>query len=373
MIHSDFEHEIIDGGINADEVNALNLQGVPAVFFGDKMVHVGKASFNELLEKLVEQFGVGVSEVSTETQAFDILIAGGGPAGAAAAIYSARKGLKTALVAERIGGQVKDTQGIENLISQSYIEGTQLAENLEKHMRKNEIKIFEHRLIESVQNGAQKEVTLSTGEKLSAPALVVATGAKWRQLGIAGEKEYIGRGVAFCTHCDGPFYKDREVAVIGGGNSGVEAAIDLAGICKKVTLIEFLEDLKADQVLVEAVKKLPNVEIFTNHATTEVIGDGTKVTGIAVKNRATEEVRTIDLAGIFVQIGLVPNSDFIKNIVETNKFDEIEIDSHCRTSEVGIYAAGDVSTVPYKQIIISMGEGAKAALTAFEDRVRGVI
>ncbi len=373
LVHSDFEHEVIDGSINEEEVNALNLQGVPAVFSGDKMLHVGKASLNELLDKLVTEFGTEDIQISTEPQNFDVIIAGGGPAGAAAAIYSSRKGLKVALVAERMGGQVKDTKGIENLISQTYIEGPVLAENIEKHLRENDIIILEHREITSLTNDEEKVLTLSTGEKLSSPALIIATGAKWRKLNVPGETEYIGRGVAFCPHCDGPFYKDADVAVIGGGNSGVEAAIDLSGICKKVTLIEFLDNLKADHVLIDAAKKIPNIEIHTNHAITEVVGNGNKVTGILVKNRANDETRTIDVSGIFVQIGLVPNSDFAKGVVKINNYGEIEIDSNCRTNVPGIYAAGDVSTVPYKQIVISMGEGAKAALTAFDDRVRGLL
>lgn len=236
------------------------------------------------------------------------------------------------------------------------------------------IDLFEHRKIESVKVvNQEKIIEVTGGEKFVTPALIIATGASWRRLNIPGEAEYIGRGVAFCPHCDGPFYKGKHVAVIGGGNSGIEAAIDLAGTCAKVTVFEFLDALKADQVLQEKVKNLPNVEIFVSSQTVEVIGDKEKVRGIRVKNRHTAEERTIELDGIFVQIGLAANSGVFKEVVETNRAGEIITDTSCRTAIPGIYAAGDVSTVPYKQIIISMGEGAKAALSAFEDRIRGVL
>ena len=279
-----------------------------------------------------------------------------------------------AVVADRIGGQVKETVGIENMISVSQTTGQQLALDLMSHMKDYPIDILEHRRIEKVEvEGREKLLTTSTGEKLIAPAVIVATGASWRRLNVPGESEYIGRGVAFCPHCDGPFYKGKHVAVVGGGNSGVEAAIDLAGICSKVTLLEFADELKADQVLQDKARSLPNVEIFMHSQTMEVLGNGEKVTGIRIKDRKTEEVRNIELDGIFVQIGLAANSGPFREVVDTNRQGEIVIDSHCRTSVPGIYAAGDVSTVPYKQIIISMGEGAKAALTAFEDRMRGML
>ena len=282
--------------------------------------------------------------------------------------------MNVAVVAVRIGGQVKETVGIENMISVSQTTGQQLALDLMAHMKDYPIDILEHRRIEKVELGdREKLLTTSTGEKLIAPAVIVATGASWRRLNVPGETEYIGRGVAFCPHCDGPFYKGKRVAVVGGGNSGVEAAIDLAGICSKVTLLEFADELKADQVLQDKVRSLPNVEIFMHSQTMEVLGNGEKVTAIRIKDRKTEEVRNIELDGIFVQIGLAANSGPFRDVVDTNRPGEIVIDSHCRTSVPGIYAAGDVSTVPYKQIIISMGEGAKAALTAFEDRMRGII
>lgn len=367
-------HEMVDGAINQEEVEAMKVQGVPSVFADGKLIHVGRGDFGELLGKLEAQYGVKEENLPVVEKNYDVIIVGGGPAGSAAAIYTARKGLNVAVVADRIGGQVKETVGIENMISVSQTTGQQLALDLMAHMKDYPIDILEHRRIEKVELGdREKLLTTSTGEKLIAPAVIVATGASWRRLNVPGETEYIGRGVAFCPHCDGPFYKGKRVAVIGGGNSGVEAAIDLAGICSKVTLLEFADELKADQVLQDIVRSLPNVEIFMHSQTMEVLGNGEKVTAIRIKDRKTEEVRNIELDGIFVQIGLAANSGPFRDVVDTNRPGEIVIDSHCRTSVPGIYAAGDVSTVPYKQIIISMGEGAKAALTAFEDRMRGII
>jgi len=300
---------------------------------------------------------------------FDVAVIGGGPAGSAAAIYTARKGLKTVIIAERIGGQVKDTKGIENLISVPYTEGPELSAKLAKHIESYDIKVLEHRRLEQARLNEGNLLILNSGEFLKAKSIIVATGAKWRELNIPGEKEYIGRGVAFCPHCDGPFYKGKDIAVIGGGNSGIEAAIDLAGMVKSVTVFEFLPELKADKVLIEKLESLDNVTIYKNVQTTEVVGNGEKVVGLKYKDRETNEIQQIDLDGIFVQIGLLPNSAFIKDVVETNRFGEIVIDEKCRTSVKGVYAAGDVTTVPYKQIIVSMGEGAKAALTAFEEQV----
>lgn len=278
------------------------------------------------------------------------------------------------MIAERIGGQVKETVGIENLISVPQTTGQQLANDLLTHINDYPVDILEHRRVDKVElDGSAKLLTTSTGERFSAPALIVATGASWRKLNVPGEADYIGKGVAFCPHCDGPFYKGKHVAVVGGGNSGIEAAIDLAGICSKVTVLEFMDELKADQVLQEKAKSLPNVEVFLHSQSLEVLGNGDKVTGLRVKDRKTDAERVIDLDGIFVQIGLAANSGVFRDVVETNKPGEIVIDARCRTNVPGIYAAGDVSTVPYKQIIIAMGEGAKAALSAFEDRMRGLI
>ena len=305
---------------------------------------------------------------------YDVLVIGGGPAGASAAIYSARKGLKVAVVAENVGGQVKETVAIENLISTPHTTGAQLADSLRTHINDYPIDIFENRRIEKAElKGKSKKISVVGGEEFTAPAVIIATGAGWRKLGVDGEAEYIGRGVAFCPHCDGPLYQGKHVAVIGGGNSGIEAAIDLAGICRKVTVFEFADTLRADQVLQEKARSLSNVEIFTSAQTTRVLGNGEKVVGINVKNRLTGEEQEYALDGIFVQIGLSANSAPFKDELETTQIGEIVVDAFCRTSIPGVYAAGDVSNVPYKQIIIAMGEGAKAALSAFDDRVRGLI
>lgn len=372
LIHPDFQHTMIDGELAEAEIAALGIQGVPAVVNGNAIVHVGRASFAELLETLEGTLGRDEIDVGAQPpREYDVVVLGGGPAGSSAAIYSARKGLKTALVAQRLGGQVQETLGIENLISVPYTEGRRLAADLEKHLRSYAIDVLDNRKVEGiVDHGKQKELRLQGGEILRAGALILATGAKWRELGIPGEKDYMGRGVAFCPHCDGPFYKGKRVAVIGGGNSGVEAAIDLAGICAQVTLVEFSEQLKADDVLVRNMKNLPNVTVVTNARTTHVVGNGQTVTGLRYQDRPTEKSHEIALDGVFVQIGLVPNSAVAKDLVTVNRMGEIVIDERCRTSRPGIYAAGDVSSVPFKQIVIAMGEGAKAALTAFEDRMR---
>ena len=367
IIHGNFKHQMIDGAYTQDEIKSLNIQGVPSVMKDSVLIYTGRLNLVDLITKLEETFGFENISEDPNLGEYDTVIIGGGPAGAAAAIYSARKGLKTALLAEKLGGQVQDTKGIENLIGIKYTEGPHLASQLLDHMNEYSIKIFEHRRVKNVKQDILKLIELESGEYLVAKSIIVTTGAKWRELGIEGEKEYIGRGVAFCPHCDGPYYKGKDIAVVGGGNSGVEAAIDLAGIVKSVVLFEFMDQLKADKVLVDKLKSLPNVKIITNAKTEKVIGDGNKVTAISYMDRMTEKSETINLDGIFVQIGLLPNSHFIKDIVETTKFGEIVIDNKCRTSAKGIYAAGDVTTVPYKQIVIAMGEGAKAALSAFED------
>lgn len=372
VLNPDISHTMVDGGINQEEVERLKLQGVPAVFADGELLHVGRGDLGELLSKLENKYGTDRSVTENQPKEYDVIVLGGGPAGSAAAIYSARKGLSVAVIAERIGGQVKETVGIENLISTTQTTGEELANNLKLHMQNYAIDILEHRRVEGVDvEEGKKIIRVNGGENFTTSALIIATGAGWRKLNIPGESEYIGRGVAFCPHCDGPFYQGKQVAVVGGGNSGIEAAIDLAGICTKVTVLEFLDELKADQVLQEKIKTLPNVELILSAQTTEVVGDGDKVTAIRTKDRKTGQERILELDGVFVQIGLVPNSEIFKDIVNINRFGEIEVDAHCRTNIPGIYAAGDVSTTPYKQIIIAMGEGAKAALSAFEDRVRG--
>ena len=374
LLNGQATHEMIDGALFQEEVDALKIQGVPSVYANGKLLHVGRSTLGELLQKLEEMFGsepVGNAEPISRT--YDVLVLGGGPAGASAAIYSARKGLRVAIVAEKIGGQVKETVGIENLISVPQTTGAQLADNLRSHINHYPIDLFEDRKIEKAElQGKEKRISVVGGEAFISPSVIIATGASWRKLNVEGETEYIGRGVAFCPHCDGPFYQGKDIAVIGGGNSGIEAAIDLAGICRKVTVFEFADTLKADQVLQEKAKSLPNVEIFTSSQTTKVVGNGDKVTAIRVKDRVSSEERDFPLDGIFVQIGLAANSAPFRDMLETTPIGEIKIDAFCRTTLPGVYAAGDVSDVPYKQIVIAMGEGAKAALSAFDDRIRGI-
>lgn len=377
LIHGDLAHVMVDGAFRQDELARLNVQGVPSVVLGDELLHSGRASLVDLLGKLEETLGREASAAGHEVDLghFDVTVLGGGPAGASAAIYSVRKGLRTALIAEKIGGQLKETKGIENMISIAYTEGVQLSSNVEEHLRSYPVELLEHRRVQEVihRDDGPSTIRLDSGERLTTDQLIVATGAKWRELGVPGEKQYIGRGVAFCPHCDGPYYKGKKVSVVGGGNSGVEAAIDLAGICSEVTLLEFTDKLKADEVLVRKLRALPNVKVIANAKTTAIHGDGDKVIGLSYQDRASGTEQRLDLDGIFVQIGLSPNSSVVKDIVETNRFGEIVVDSKGRTSTRGIYAAGDVTTVPFKQIVIAMGEGAKAALAAFEDRMRVVV
>lgn len=374
IIHGSFKHTITDGGYVPDEISSLGIQGVPSLVVDSKMIHSGRSSLLDLIAKLEEVFGkdadaAPAAPVNQNLGHMDVLVIGGGPAGASAAIYTVRKGLSTAMITDAIGGQVKETKGIENLVSVVYTEGPQLAAQLNQHVASYPIKVLENRRVKKIVQGAPKRIELESGEHLTADSIIVATGAKWRELGIEGEKEYLGRGVAYCPHCDGPFYKGKSVAVIGGGNSGVEAAIDLAGIVGKVTLFEYNDTLKADQILVDKLKSLPNATIITGAKTSKIVGDGGKVTALEYVDRQSDKTELFTLDGIFVQIGLVPNSSFLKETVELTKFGEIKVDEKGRTSEKGIYAAGDVTTTPYKQIVIAIGEGAKAALAAFEDRM----
>lgn len=374
LIHGDFRHEIIDGGYVQDDIKALGIQGVPSLIVNSNLLHSGRIQLLDLIAKLEQTFGVEEGGEEIPLQAanlghFDVVVIGGGPAGSSAAIYSVRKGLSTVLLTEKIGGQVQETKGIENLISIPYTEGPQLAGHLSQHIASYPIKVLENRRVKKVHKDDTKKIELESGEYLTANSVIVTTGAKWRELGIPGEREYIGRGVAFCPHCDGPYYKGKKVAVVGGGNSGVEAAIDLAGIVAHVVLFEYQDHLKADKVLVDKLQSLPNVTIVTNAKTKSILGDGQKVLAVEYENRQTQETHKMDLDGVFVQIGLVPNSAFLKDTVDLTPFGEIIVDGKGRTSVPGIYAAGDVTTVPYKQIIIAMGEGAKAALAAFEDRM----
>ncbi|KHD87716.1 MAG: NADH dehydrogenase [Bdellovibrio sp. ArHS] len=375
LVHGSLRHEIIDGGYVQDDVQALGIQGVPSLVANAKMFHSGRIQLLDLLTKLENTFGVDESAPSEDPinknlGHFDTLVIGGGPAGVSAAIYTVRKGLSVAMITEKIGGQVQETKGIENLISVVYTEGPQLAAQLNQHLASYPVKLFENRRVKKIHSkDGVKAIELESGEHLTADAVIVTTGAKWRELNVEGEKDYLGRGVAYCPHCDGPFYKGKKVAVIGGGNSGVEAAIDLAGIVREVVVFEYNDQLKADKILVDKLKSLPNASIITSAKTQKVLGDGQKVTQLEYVDRTLDKTEKIDIDGIFVQIGLVPNSQFLKDTVNLSKFGEIVIDEKGRTSEPGIYAAGDVTTTPYKQIVIAMGEGAKAALAAFEDRM----
>ena len=372
-LHPAFEAEMVDGEFAPDDIERLRIQGVPSVVDGDELVHSGKTSLGELLGKLEARFGSDEANVEPiDLGQFDIAVIGGGPAGASSAIYAARKGLRTVLITDRLGGQLQETKGIENMISVTYTEGPQLSADLLKHIEAYEIRLLEHRRVTAVkpdEGDGPLGVPLDSGETLSTERLIIATGAKWRELGIDGEKEYLGRGVAFCPHCDGPYYKGKDIAVIGGGNSGVEAAIDLSGIVKSVTVVEFMPTLKADEVLQKKLRSLPNANVVTNAKTTRVLGDGGKVTALEYENRETGDVTQLDLDGVFVQIGLVPNSGFLDGLVETNRFGEILVDAKGRTNVPRIYAAGDVTTTPYKQIVVALGEGAKAGLAAFEDQM----
>lgn len=365
------EHEIIDGGINEQEVEMLKIQAVPTVFVNGTVAHVGRATLGELLEKIEEKAGVEETEPEELRKEVDVIIAGGGPSGVAAAIYAARKGFKVAIIAENIGGQVAETTGIENLISVPLTNGTKLASDMFTHLKEYPVDTMINRKVVAVKvEEGLKYVTTSLGETLVAPILIIATGAGWRRLNVPGEAEHIGSGVAFCTHCDGPFYKGKKVAVVGGGNSGLEAAIDLSSIATEVTVLEFLPELKGDQVLQDKLFSLPNVKVIKNAQTLEVKGHDGKVRAMAYRDRLTEEVHELEVDGIFVQIGLKPNSAVVADLVEVNRFGEIVVDSHCRTNVAGVYAAGDVTTVPFKQIVVALGEGAKAALSAFEDSLR---
>ncbi|MCL6416975.1 alkyl hydroperoxide reductase subunit F [Aestuariirhabdus sp. Z084] len=367
LLNPNISSEMIDGGLYQDEIKARDIQGVPSVYLNGELFANGKVDAAELIEKLMQRSPAPANTQETKALPLqDVTVIGGGPAGVSAAIYSARKGLKVTLIADRIGGQVKDTMDIENLISVPKTTGPQLTGALQSHLNEYDITLKEFLKVTDVQQGDIKTITLSSGETIHSKTLIIATGAKWRELGVPGEKENIGNGVAYCPHCDGPFFKGKDVAVIGGGNSGIEAALDLAGIVKSVTVFEFMPELKADQVLLNKAIEKANINILKNVATQEIKASQGKVSSIQYQDRATETRHELALDGVFVQIGLVPNSGFLGNLVEQSRFGEIVINEKCQTSESGIYACGDVTTVPYKQIVVAMGEGAKASLSSFE-------
>ena len=368
------KHVAIDGALFQDEVNARQVMAVPAVFLNGEPFAQGRMGLEQIIAKLDTGAAAREAEKIKTKDAFDVLVVGGGPAGAASAVYSARKGIRTGVVAERFGGQVLDTMDIENLISVPHTEGPKLGAALEAHVKQYDVDIMNlqkaDKLVPAASPGGLIEVHLASGATVKARSVILSTGARWRTMNVPGEDQYRNKGVAFCPHCDGPLFKGKRVAVIGGGNSGVEAAIDLAGIVAHVTLIEFDSKLRADAVLQAKLNSLPNVRVITSALTTEVLGDGAKVTGLAYKDRNTDQAHTVDLEGIFVQIGLVPNTEWLKGVVELTPRGEIVVDAKGQTSVPGVFAAGDATTVPYKQIIIAMGEGAKAALSAFDHLIR---
>ena len=370
VINPNIRHVMIDGALFQDEVNARQIMAVPTIFLNGKHFGQGRMELEEILAKLDTGAAAREAEKIAKKEVFDLLVVGGGPAGASAAIYSARKGIRTGVVAERFGGQVLDTLGIENFISVKETEGPKLVAALEQHVKAYEVDVMNLQRAAALIPGELIEVKLESGASLKAKSVVIATGARWRELNVPGEKEYRNKGVAYCPHCDGPLFKGKRVAVVGGGNSGVEAAIDLAGIVSHVTLLEFDVKLRADEVLQRKLRSLPNVTVITQAQTTEVTGDGNKVNGLRYTDRQSGESKSIALEGIFVQIGLLPNTDWLKGTIALSKHGEIEVDARGQTSVPGVFAAGDVTTVPYKQIIIAMGEGSKAALGAFDHLIR---
>ncbi|HCG39394.1 MAG TPA: alkyl hydroperoxide reductase subunit F, partial [Pseudomonas sp.] len=373
VLNPNIKHVAIDGALFQDEVEARQIMSVPSIYLNGELFTQGRMSEEEILAKLDTGSSARDAEKLKAKDAFDVLVVGGGPAGAAAAIYAARKGIRTGVAAERFGGQVLDTMAIENFISVKETEGPKLARALEEHVREYDVDIMNlqraSQLIPAGDDGLHR-VQFENGGELRAKTLILATGAHWREMNVSGEQEYRGRGVAYCPHCDGPLFKGKRVAVIGGGNSGVEAAIDLAGIVAHVTLLEFGEELRADAVLQRKLNSLPNVRVLKMAQTTEVKGDGQKVTGLVYKDRTNDELHNVELEGIFVQIGLLPNSEWLKGTLELSRFGEIIVDAKGQTSIPGVFAAGDVTTVPYKQIVIAVGEGAKASLSAFDHLIR---
>ncbi|MCU8509649.1 alkyl hydroperoxide reductase subunit F [Vibrio vulnificus] len=367
---------MIDGALFQKEVKQRDILAVPSVFVNGELFGQGRMSLTEILNKLDDGAAEKAAASLNEKDPYDVLVVGGGPAGAAAAIYAARKGIRTGIVAQRLGGQVMDTMAIENFISVKHTEGPKLAANLGEHLKEYGVDIITEQQAEKLMGAQYTEdgkihVNLQSGATLKSNSVILSPGARWREMNVPGEQEYRNKGVAYCPHCDGPLFKGKKTAVIGGGNSGIEAAIDLAGIVEHVTVLEFADTLRADQVLINKANSLPNVDIITMAQTTEVVGDGKRVTGLKYKDRNTDEIKQLELAGIFVQIGLVPNTEWLKDSdVELSARGEIEIGSRGETSLEGVFAAGDATTVPYKQIIIAMGEGAKASLGAFDYLIR---
>jgi alkyl hydroperoxide reductase subunit F len=372
-LNPNIQNVMIDGALFQDEVNARQIMAVPSVYLNGEPFANGRMSIEEVIAKLDTGAAARDAAKLAEQAPFDVLVVGGGPAGAAAAVYAARKGIRTGVLAERFGGQVMDTLAIENLISVPHTDGPKLGRALEEHVKEYGVEIMNLQRAEALipgEAGGFHELRLANGAVLKAKALILSTGARWRELNVPGEQEYRGKGVAYCPHCDGPLFKGKHVAVVGGGNSGVEAAIDLAGIVGHVTLLEFGDALRADAVLQNKLYSLANVTVIKSAQTTEVIGAEGKVNGLAYTDRTTGQNQHIALEGVFVQIGLLPNTDWLKGTIELSRFGEIEVDAKGQTSVPGVFAAGDCTTVPYKQIVIAMGEGAKASLGAFDYLIR---
>jgi len=365
---------VIDGGLYQREVEGRDIMAVPAVWLNGQPFASGRMSLEEIVAKLDTGAAARDAKKLDAEAPYDMLIVGGGPAGAAAAVYAARKGIRTGVAAERFGGQVNDTLGIENYISVSMTDGPKFAAALEGHVKDYQVDIHNlqraEKLIPATEPGGLIQVQLANGATLKGKTVILSTGARWRNVGVPGEADYKNKGVAYCPHCDGPLFKGKPVAVIGGGNSGVEAAIDLAGIVKHVTLIEYGDQLRADAVLVKKLESLPNVTILKNAQTTEFTGAGGKLNGLNYTDRVSGEARRVEVDGCFVQIGLVPNTEWLRDVVDLSRYGEIVVDERGATSVPGVFAAGDATTTPYKQIIIAAGEGAKAALSAFDYLIR---
>ncbi|MBV2164317.1 MAG: alkyl hydroperoxide reductase subunit F [Comamonas sp.] len=374
ILNPNIKTTVIEGGAFQKEVQEREIMAVPMVYLNGQVFGAGRMLLGEIVAKLDTGAAAREAAKLSAKEAFEVLIVGGGPAGAAAAIYTARKGIRTGIAAERIGGQVNDTLDIENYISVNKTEGPKFAAALESHIGDYDIDVMRlqraAKLIPAAETGGLITVELENGGTLQAKSVVLSTGARWRNMNVPGEDQYRTKGVAYCPSCDGPLFKGKRVAVIGGGNSGVEAAIDLAGVVEHVTVFEFMPELKADAVLQKKLASLPNVTVIKNAQTTEVLGDGSKVTGLAYKDRTNDEVKQVTLEGIFVQIGLLPNTDWLKGTLELNKMGEIVIDAKGQTSVPGVFAAGDCTNVPYKQIVIAAGAGATAGLSAFDHLIR---
>ncbi|MGE8097065.1 alkyl hydroperoxide reductase subunit F [Pseudomonas fluorescens] len=373
VLNPNIRHVAIDGALFQDEVTERQIMAVPSIYLNGVNFGQGRMGLEEIIAKIDTSAIERQAEKISAKDAFDVLVVGGGPAGASAAIYAARKGIRTGVAAERFGGQVLDTMAIENFISVQETEGPKLAVALEEHVKQYDVDIMNLQRADKLlpgKNGELHQIQFASGASLKARTVILATGARWREMNVPGEQQYRNKGVAYCPHCDGPLFKGKRVAVIGGGNSGVEAAIDLAGIVAHVTLLEFDVQLRADAVLQRKLHSLPNVTVITSAQTTEVTGDGQKVNGLRYKDRQSGEVLSVELEGIFVQIGLLPNTDWLKGTVELSPRGEIIVDNRGETSIPGVFAAGDVTTVPYKQIVIAVGEGAKASLSAFDHLIR---